>query len=253
MNRIKTFEGFVNEMEIGRHLFADPAEVTRHSGFKPKDLESFLRRAGIGIEGNTPDEKSFLDALVKWTGSTDNVIPLKDMQILLGLKGRFPAVLDPAYGGSKIAYRATRIDVSRLAKLNYSQKGGDFIVKSPGIVESTGRRGYSSFSTRKEIAEEFARRQYYEMEEIIGSQKIPVILTVAASDHRLLFNADFTNMFTEYSGGESEVFMVAPKYAPLSIIIHRPKILKNAFYGNEWDVFTKNDDARTLFMKLNLL
>jgi hypothetical protein len=254
MKKIPTFDEFINEMEIGSQLFADPKDVNSVN-FSSKDLEKLLKSAGMEIEANTADEKKFLDKLVQWTISTRDVLETKDLEYLLSIKNKFPVILEPSYNGSKIAYRGTKIAVSKLAKLNFIKDGNNYIAQNTSIIEKTGKRGYSSFSTDNDIARQFIEEQYYEPEEVSQLKQIPVMVTLQTKNNDLLFNPDFTNLFSKQDVVENEIFIVSPTYKPEQIIFYNPEEFKEAVedYGL-WEEFLEEiNGAAELMQKINLL
>lgn len=247
---MRTFEQFINEMEIGNQLFADPTDM-KSANFSRNDFMVLLNKAGMSVEANTKDEKKFLDKLINWTGSTSVKMNINDMKFLLTQKKKFPAILDPTYNGSTIAYRGTKVSFSRLAKMNFSQMGQSFVTNSVSFKEKTGTRGFSSFSTEKDVARQFIEEQFYETGEIVEKAMFPVMLTLNANHTDLLFNPEFTNMFTEQSGEENEIFIVTPTYTPTSVIIYNPhEFMEIAKDDDIWEELMDNPSAALFFKKL---
>ena len=95
MKRVKLFEEFINEFNYGEVLFGDPSVA--------QDEERYKRLLKLPFEPNTLEEDQLIKMLKDWFHNEKAASFLgKALRELLPLKKKFPKVLEPTEGRSKM-------------------------------------------------------------------------------------------------------------------------------------------------------
>jgi hypothetical protein len=254
MKRIKLFEEFVNEMEIGKVLLGDPSAIDR-----PETLKALK----IPHEVNTLDEEELISLLKDWIlrphAASKNPKLGQLLKELLPLKSKFPKILDPKMGRSayegKSFYRGTMIPLKDVMALKGSWyfngdvnfSGGAMSINTvynwQGLGES--QKGFTSFTPSASVAQEFAieaatnmlSQSTSDQSEFVRalvdnrmSRMIPVILEIPDTYPNAIMNPKFTAALTVFLS-EYEVF-----------VLGRP-IKCSKIHIPEWESYERAFDA----------
>ena len=248
MKHVKLFEEYIKEaFEYGDQLLTDP------DGVQFKDR---LKALKLPVEPNTYDEQRFIEMLKDWfnheqaDGALGSVL-----WELLPLKKKFPKVLEPTEGRSKMYegtefFRGTMMPLKQVLGLTktwksyqgvglYSQSAIEANVKF--VWNAKGKKGFTSFSPASETAEEFSDHAGYEeygsftpgysivkkLQEGDTSGNIPVILKIKDTHPQAIMNPEFTSTVSFFHD-EFEIFVIGGSIQVDGIIIPRWEQFTNA-------------------------
>jgi len=221
VKRIKLFEEFLNEMEIGNTLFSRNAEQKgwEENTINKKYLMNLVSSMKDKNELNTSDEIKFLKFIENYVyaphlykGKLDADL-FKDIKDLQKLKKKFPLILDPTKEVEKhrYAYRGASIQTDELEKLikkakfiNETEVYGNpaYYVKVDGTVTTRSDKNFISFTTKYLLATRFyIKSQNRNMDN--WRERSECILEVPINSPNLLFNPDFINMFSNFNEYET--------------------------------------------------
>ena len=242
MKKVKLFEEFVNELEVGKVLFGEPKGMN----WEPRFTDRW-KELKIPFEPNTIDEKQLIDLLRDWiTKESKNPQLAEFLRQLLPLKKKFPKVLDPTSGrevyDGNTFYRGTLIPMKDALKLNgwFRNNSVDFNygaieTNAPYTWTAVSSKGFTSLTPTAEVADGFAadymQKNGMQWSDIIkrlenGSGMIPVIITVEDTHPDILMNPKLMNQIGGL--GEYEVLLIGNKTRVKSVILPNWEFIEKA-------------------------
>ena len=250
MKKVKLFEAFVNELEVGKVLLGEPMGMN----WRPIDASRW-KDLGLPHEPNTIDEKQLIELLRDWiTKESKNPDLSKFLKELLPLKKKFPKVLDPTegrdvYDGTSF-YRGTLIPLKDVLRLKgwFKNNSVDFPY---GAIETTAtytwstasQKGFTSLTPAAETADGFAadymQKNGMKWTDIInrladGSGMIPVVIRVEDTHKDIIMNPKVMNAIGGL--GEYEVLLIGNRTRTSSVIIPNWEFLEKAAAELEVDL-----------------
>ena len=216
-------QDLLKEFEYGKQLFSDPKSK---SIVDKEDFKDAFKNFNIDFEPNTKDEDEFLKALRLYFGDDINKkIDVGVLKNLLLLKSKFPNILDPRKSRYSSAYRGTTMSIDDILSAKIKRYNlNTYIIASPNIkIQSAGNAGYLSFSNSYQQAVLFSKVNSKDVSKLISNNKFPITTEIDLSNPKLLFNTEFTKLFSEFD--EEEFVLVDTNYKPINIFIQDPDVV----------------------------
>jgi hypothetical protein len=213
----------LKEFEYGKQLFSDPKNK---SIVDKETFKDTFKNFNIDFEPNTEDETQFLKSLRLYFGDDINKkIDVGVLKYLLQLKSKFPNILDPQKSRYSSAYRGSTMGIDNILKAKIKRYNyNTYIIESPNIeIQSRGATGYLSFSNSYQQAVLFSKVNSKDVSKLISNNRFPIIAEIDLSSPELLFNTEFTKLFSEFD--EEEFMLIDTKYKPINIFIQDPNVV----------------------------
>jgi len=232
-------QDILNELNYGSELFgsvpSEKSNMDSTTGIRQdrnKDfirVDKWLKNFKIPSEENTEEEDNVLKDLHGYLRYNEKEIQPSALKQLLGLKSKFPKMLDPQnqIKFSKV-FRGMSMSMSELKEIlkiyNYEYNSLDkekildkWFIRIPesGNIESQGGgKGFLSVSTNINKAATFSLEKGWRH---IHNRRHPIVLEIPYSKvaDRSLFNPSFINSFTKYDEYE---FFILGKTLPYDAI-----------------------------------
>ncbi len=210
----------LKEFEYGKQLFSDPKDKSIVDKETFKDI---FKNFNIDFEPSTEDEAKFLKSLRLYFGDDINKkINVGVLKYLLQLKSKFPNILDPRKSRYSSAYRGSTMNIDNILNAKIKRYNlNTYIIASPNItIQSQGAPGYLSFSNSYQQAVLFSKVNSKNVSKLISNNQFPIIAEIDLSNPKLLFNTEFTKLFSEFD--EEEFMLIDTNYKPINIFIQDP-------------------------------